>query len=578
MAVTTSAEAERFAQELSRTARTLTSLVDDLDRGSADVQRQQGRVLATFSGPLQAPLEERYLAALEERDAAARAGRELATLVAALGRSSAEHATVLWRLEQELAAAADAERQAEGRFKDVAWIDHTWGISSVESFVRDDVDRARDALGAAASAHAAAQRRLEEADRAWAREMNSAAARVNGVAARWRSLAERAFGDAARELAADLEHGMLWAALGPPAGTTGMGFAALASRARSGQPLTAAELRSLDPAVAMAFAHRYPELAGGLDGLPAAARHQANLSLLDQAIGDATGGELERLRSLRDLLHEHPAGWGGAGLYLLKLDATGDGRVVVSVGDPDAADDVVVYVPGVGTDLGGVRSNVARVARLHVDMRELGRRPTAALFYLDYDPPELDAGGIASIVVTDEAEQRAAGLHETLPAFLGGLRAGNPGSRLTVAAHSFGTFAVGYTSSRTQLPVDRVVLVGSPGAHVDHMSEMRLNPDAEVWAATTSNDAVGLVGERRLAGPLLSGTPLGGPVTLLVESGLVGDYGRDPTHRGSGALLFSTEGVSGHSDYFGSKGEIDLVLEANKSSLNIATIAVGKRP
>lgn len=64
----------------------------------------------------------------------------------------------------------------------------------------------------------------------------------------------------------------------------------------------------------------------------------------------------------------------------------------------------------------------------------------------------------------------------------------------------------------------------------------------------------------------------------LVESGVIGDHGRDPTHRGAGARLFSTGSVSGHSDYFGSKGETDLVLDANTSSLNIAGIAVGKTP
>ncbi|NUT45846.1 MAG: hypothetical protein HOV94_00805, partial [Saccharothrix sp.] len=232
-----------------------------------------------------------------------------------------------------------------------------------------------------------------------------------------------------------------------------------------------------------------PDLVRNLDGIPAGVRDQANRAVLDREITalraerDRLADELTRNPGLWEQRHERlsrldeqiavlerfrPGGdlTSANHYYLLGLDTADDGRIIVSYGDPDTADDIATYVPGTYAELGQAGGDIDRARRLAVEAGD----GTAVIAWIGYDAPDSIIPGAASPVYADNAEL-------ALDRFQDGLRATDveAPAHLTVVGHSYGTTVIGQTARDHGLNADDVVLVSSPGAGVQHVSELRLD-------------------------------------------------------------------------------------------------------
>ncbi|MFB7595512.1 alpha/beta hydrolase [Streptomyces sp. NPDC056160] len=235
--------------------------------------------------------------------------------------------------------------------------------------------------------------------------------------------------------------------------------------------------------------------------------------------------------------------------YLLGFDDKNNGRVVVSIGNPDTADNVVTYVPGTGTKLSSIDGDIGRAEVLQ-DRASLAdpTRKTASIMWLGYDAPQSLLGDATDAKYADAAR-------EPLSNFLSGVDAVHHGSvNSTVLGHSYGTLVAGETMrDHPDLPVDKAILVGSPGAGVDHAKDLHIGAD-HVWAATAKNDLVNLA-------PPPAGTLA--PLNPMSYWRLFNDhsvmYGNDPTsdefgghtfHVASGKLPGTDGLMPAHSQYW----------------------------
>ncbi|MFF7406314.1 alpha/beta hydrolase [Streptomyces murinus] len=317
----------------------------------------------------------------------------------------------------------------------------------------------------------------------------------------------------------------------------------------------------------------HPDAVGAMDGLPATARDQANRTVLDEAHAKArldyeawlkkhpeperyqpyidpyTGSMPKGLsvesQEWKDWEEARKKVWGPVGgmeaiekrfdytdeskrPYLLGFDDKNNGRVVISIGNPDTADNVATYVPGTGTTLSGIDGDIHRAEMLQ-DRASLTdpTHTTASITWLGYDAPQ----GL----LTDATDAKYAdAAREPLSDFLTGIVTAHHGSvNSTVLGHSYGTLVAGETlRDHPDLPVDRAILVGSPGSGVDHAKDLHIGAD-HVWAATARNDLVNLA-------PPPAGTLA--PLNPMAYWRLFNDhsvmYGNDPTSDEFGGQTF----------------------------------------
>ncbi|MEV4212259.1 alpha/beta hydrolase [Micromonospora sp. NPDC049662] len=380
---------------------------------------------------------------------------------------------------------------------------------------------------------------------------------VAGVAAAVRAAVERA--DAADRAAADR--------LAELARAAGTGWA---SPAPPGRPATGASpsvvrawWSGLTPAQRRWLVGHEPALVGALDGVPVAARDQANRLLLgarrDELLAErrrlsvrVPPGPLVsvRLRALAarlaglDALTERLAG-GTPRAYLLGLDPTGEGRVVVALDDPDHADRVLTYVPGMTAGLDDAPGELGRAARVLERCAALapGQR-SAAVLWLDYDAPDF----LTEAASAGQARDAGPALHR----FQEGLRATHEGSpaRQTVLGHSYGSLVVGVAAREHGLAADALMFVGSPGVGVAHADELGV-PAGQVWASRAPDDVI------RLARPvdelgrpaLLGAAPLAAVLGWPDRTGHELWFGHDPADAGFGGRVFRS-GRGGHAGYW----------------------------
>ncbi|MBP2369677.1 alpha/beta hydrolase [Pseudonocardia parietis] len=283
-----------------------------------------------------------------------------------------------------------------------------------------------------------------------------------------------------------------------------------------------------------------PDLVGGTDGLPAAARDRANRLRLES--------ERDRLRRLvaRERGTGDAAGAARAGASLAGLDAVhrrldagdaflldlapgaGAGRVVLAVGDPERAAHVVTHVPGTGAGWSSVPEDLRRVeATRAAAVAAAPGADVAAVLWVGYDAPT----GLGA--AADDGPARRAG--EDLRGFQEGLRAGHRGglraeddspAHLTVVGHSYGSVVTGRAAG-PGVAADDVVFVGSPGVGVRDAGELGV-PAERVWATTAQHDPIS-----RVPGNELFGTSRG-----LGETGLA--HGANPAAPGFGARVFDS--------------------------------------
>lgn len=242
-----------------------------------------------------------------------------------------------------------------------------------------------------------------------------------------------------------------------------------------------------------------PKAIGNLDGIPAEARDQANRTVLGSHPGyrgriaelrrlgegrsDEQSAELERLKgieAIRDRLERTEP----QRAYLLRLDPSGNGKGVVAVGNPDAADNVVTYVPGTGAGLRSMRTDLARADLMADEANKLDpASSTSAIAWIGYEAPQ-DLGD----ALDPEFAERAG---PTLASFQHGLRATHEGppSHNTVLGHSYGSTVVGHAAADHGPAADDVIFLGSPGVGADQASDLGFDRD-QVWSSHAKNDPI----------------------------------------------------------------------------------------
>lgn len=255
-----------------------------------------------------------------------------------------------------------------------------------------------------------------------------------------------------------------------------------------------------------------PGLIGSADGLPAAARNEANRILLaddlatlaaKESDGSITDAERQILANARETAKALAQADGfvdpttgerpGGGLWLYDPAAfEGDGRVAVAVGDLDTAADVSIQVPGITTEVTDVTGYVDDATRLYEAARYEGDGSSVAtMFWLGYDTPD---GAIdIDTVTTDRAEQGGQRLADAVDG-LRASRADDP-AHLTAIGHSYGSTTTSYAAADHGMAVDDVVLIGSPGAGPAETAADLGVGEEQVHVGRNSRDPVAFLGD-----------------------------------------------------------------------------------
>ncbi|MEV7684088.1 alpha/beta hydrolase [Streptomyces sp. NPDC088341] len=355
----------------------------------------------------------------------------------------------------------------------------------------------------------------------------------------------------------------------------------------------------------------YPDEIGNLDGIPAEVRDAANRDNLALLIGKLEGragdeGERTRLAGLRAIDEQVRSG-GHPPMFLLGIGEHGNGRAIVSYGNPDTARNVSVYVPGLGTSLDEefARNDLKRARDTAVGAREYDAS-SASIVWLGYDAPQLSAADVAGntdVMFADQARVGAVAYNE----FMSGVSATNRNEdpHVTAIGHSYGSLTVGQAAQREGgIPgADDIVLLGSPGTGAASADELGVGR-RHVFVGAAENDPVtampakieargmatgavsGAVVGAAVGGPLgAAAGGLGGAAAAFFAQDAQADdreiwFGTDPAHEDFGARRFKVddgpvpivggEGLTpAHSNYFNPKKD-------SVSADNIAKIVSGE--
>ncbi|MEV8018774.1 alpha/beta hydrolase [Streptomyces sp. NPDC086554] len=206
----------------------------------------------------------------------------------------------------------------------------------------------------------------------------------------------------------------------------------------------------------------------------------------------------------------------------LSFDGRGAGRTAEVLGDLAAAERVAVLVPGSDTGIDTYGRFRAGAVALH---ERLGPR-TAVVAWLGYETP----GTVSPAVLTTGRAEEAA---PELRSFVGELRGVNPGARLSLLCHSYGSVVCGRAAAQGPkgLDVADIALYGSPGVGVDRAADLKSRTHTRIWAGRGGDDWISDVPHSSVG---LFGTTVG--------------FGTDPVSPGFGARVFPAGG-GGHSDY-----------------------------
>ena len=249
-----------------------------------------------------------------------------------------------------------------------------------------------------------------------------------------------------------------------------------------------------------AHLHYQPAALADMQGLPAEVRHEANMQVLQADADD--GADRQGAQALLDRIEQSWNGPEGERIHLLDYQPPGrdgeDARVVASVGNPDHADNIAVYVPGTGSDLGNFGGSLDRADDLRAQSEMVpGSGDTVTIAWLGYDAPDNIPLAVGSGYATDGAPD--------LQAFTQGLNDTNADARVTVIGHSYGSTVVGTADALDGggLGVDDIIAMGSPGMGYEQSSNVgffdnimigdvdEMNIDAaHFWAGANSNDVV----------------------------------------------------------------------------------------
>ena len=278
----------------------------------------------------------------------------------------------------------------------------------------------------------------------------------------------------------------------------------------------------------------YGSQIGGMDGVPSEVRHEANMAVLRQ---DAAQGEDRRAsQALLDRIEASQSGPASDRLLLLGFEPRSgdqDAQAIVAISNPDTADNVAILVPGTTADVAGIGGDLDRMADLQAQAETVpGSGDTSTIVWLGYDAPDdIFPDALGSGYAKDGAP--------ALRDFTFGLRESHQGpeARVTVIGHSYGSTVVGTADALAGdgLAVNDIIAMGSPGMGyeaserqgwfdsplVDDISDMHIDAD-HFWAGAASND----------------------PVTYTEV------HGNSPVDWSFGGQRITTDGASGHSEYW----------------------------
>jgi hypothetical protein len=335
---------------------------------------------------------------------------------------------------------------------------------------------------------------------------------------------------------------------------------------------------SLSASAQGAILRDQPDMVRNLDGVPTVDRDSANRAVLQREIEklqaraselarmntndphannqsdwpgkaelDAITGKLNGLHDIENRLNT--TGPGGKPAFLIGFDTSGDGKGIVSIGNPDTATNVATYVPGTGAGLDGMDREMIRADRMVASASDAGSPSTAVVAWVGYDAPN-------NIVPDAMSESYADGAKKDLAGFQDGLRATHDGvpSHNTLVGHSYGTTVVGHTARDEHLDVNDIVLVASPGVGVDKATDLGLPAD-HVHSTIDQHDPI------RLA-PVLGVEPQNFPDANTFSSGPT-----DPTQTTEGPWYEGGFNPAAHSMYWD---------PGNKALDNMGRVIAGK--
>ncbi|MER6027347.1 alpha/beta hydrolase [Streptomyces sp. NPDC001851] len=342
----------------------------------------------------------------------------------------------------------------------------------------------------------------------------------------------------------------------------------------------------------------FPELIGNLDGIPAVVRDEANRENIQTLIAKLEGQHDDdsqtKLDGLKGIQEKLLAG-SDPPMYLLGIGDEGNGRAIVAYGNPDTAQNISAYVPGLTARLDGdfPGGTMKRAQDTALTAREISpHSSTSSIVWLSYDAPQLTARDFLSsrsVMFTDDAEAGAPAYNR----FMAGISAthenGDP--HITAIGHSYGSFTVGLAAQKKGgIPgAGDIILVGSPGTGANSADQLNVGK-GHVFVGAAEHDLVtGAPSKGQVAGGAVggilgafAGAPEVGAAAGASASDPNGDdlwFGKDPASKAFGATRFAVSDgptifedhgkMKAHSNYFNPAKD-------QMSADNIARIVVGR--
>jgi hypothetical protein len=251
---------------------------------------------------------------------------------------------------------------------------------------------------------------------------------------------------------------------------------------------------ALPPRAQLEVPRFFPELIGGLDGVPGAARDVANRISLT-TYRDGLEARIEELRAtLSGAGRRNPTAYrelqqllgkveeleivastlARGNRQLLVFDSTSGKRLhaAVAVGNIDTADHVAVFTPGLASNVrDSLKGYDNDMAALRSRALELGATSVATVTWIGYDAPQWgETIGPNSVALSGSAERGA----KDLTPFLKGIDTSrSDGVHLTAIGHSYGSYTTGL-ALREETGVDDAIFYGSPGIVVDKADEIKV--------------------------------------------------------------------------------------------------------
>ncbi len=224
----------------------------------------------------------------------------------------------------------------------------------------------------------------------------------------------------------------------------------------------------------------------------------------------------------------------------------GNGRAIVSQGNPDTATNTSIFVPGMTSKYTGIGEGMRKSVMMRQAARKQGADPEslATVTWVGYDAPQ-DLPEAAHLGYAEDGAP-------LLDSFATGLRATHQDgyrSHTTVVSHSYGTTTAGWAASHGHtLHVDDLVMVASPGAGVGHGWVDREPTSNGIGTSPAYTDAT--VKDLDLDGSsthhVFATRSKGDPIRAVDDTHL----GVDPTNPAFGATTFGADPEGGHSDYW----------------------------